>query len=145
MKRFEDRITIAAPAGKVFDYVSDFTRHGEWSGHGLAVTREGDGPVAVGTTFSTQAKQFGSQREKSTITELTPGSMFGWDSTGALGRVHHWFGMEEESGSTVLTKGMEVAQPSFLAKMMGWRISRDAPKNLAKDLAKIKSTMESSA
>jgi hypothetical protein len=68
MKRFEERISIDAPASTVFDYVSDFTKHGEWALHGLEVTREGDGLVGVGTTFSTVAKQFGTQREKSTIT-----------------------------------------------------------------------------
>ena len=56
MKQYEEQITINAPADKVYAYVSDFTRHGEWAGHGLAVTKDGDGPVAVGSTFSTTAK-----------------------------------------------------------------------------------------
>jgi hypothetical protein len=73
MKRFEDRISIHSPAGRVFDYFADFARHGEWSGHGLQVSQPTKGPVAVGTKFSTTAKQFGTQREQSTITELTPG------------------------------------------------------------------------
>ena len=62
MKGFEDRISIQAPAGRVFDYVADFTRHSEWGGHGLTVTKDSDGPVAVGTVYSTTAKQFGTQR-----------------------------------------------------------------------------------
>src|SRR5205823_11947410 len=80
MKRFEDRITITAPRERVFSYVSDFPRHGEWAANNLNVAAEGDGPVAVGSTYSTEAKQFGTQREKSTVTELTPGQVFGWDS-----------------------------------------------------------------
>ena len=55
MKRFEDRISIHASAGRVFDYVADFTRHGEWGGNGLEVTKATDGPVAEGSTFSTTA------------------------------------------------------------------------------------------
>jgi uncharacterized membrane protein len=145
MKRFEERITIDAPAGRVFDYFSDFARHGEWAGHGLQVTRTGDGPVAVGTTFDTVAKQFGTQRERSTITEITPGRAFGWDSSGALGRVHHWFGLEDSGGSTTLAKGVELTQPSFLARVMGWRISRETPKALRADLEKIKAHLEASA
>ncbi len=104
MKRFEDRISIHAPAGRVFAYVADFTRHGEWAGHGLEVTKSGDGAVAVGTTFSTTAKQFGTQREQSTITELTPDKAFAWDSTGALGRALHWFSLSDEGDSTTLSK-----------------------------------------
>ena len=33
--RYEQQVTIAAPASKVFDYVSDMTKHGEWGEHGL--------------------------------------------------------------------------------------------------------------
>ncbi len=97
--------------GRVFAYVADFTRHGEWAGHGLEVTKSGDGAVAVGTTFSTTAKQFGTQREQSTITELTPDKTFAWDSTGALGRAHHWFSLSDEGDSTTLSKGAEMVDP----------------------------------
>jgi uncharacterized membrane protein len=145
MKRFEDRISISAPAGRVYDYVADFTRHGEWAGHGLEVTKSTEGPVAVGTTFSTTAKQFGTQREQSTITELTPGRTFAWDSTGTLGRVHHRFSLTEDGGSTTLTKGAEMVEPTFLAKLTSWKLSRDIPKGLHSDLANIKTHVEGSA
>lgn len=145
MKRFEGRISINAPAGRVFDYVADFTRHGEWGGHGLEVMKSAEGPVAVGTTFSTTAKLFGTQREQSTITELTPARAFAWDSTGALGRVHHWFTLSEEGGSTTLTKGAEMVAPTFLAKVTGWKVSRDIPKGLHSDLANIKTHVEASS
>jgi hypothetical protein len=142
MKRFEDRISIDAPAGRVFDYVADFTRHGEWAGNGLEVARSADGPVAVGATFSTTAKLFGTQREQSTITELTPGRTFAWDSTGALGRVHHWFSLNEEGGSTTLSKGAEMVDPTFLAKLTSWKLSRDIPNGIHRDLANIKARVE---
>jgi uncharacterized protein YndB with AHSA1/START domain len=144
MKRFEDRISIQAPAGRVFDYVADFTRHGEWGGHGLAVTKDSDGPVAVGTTYSTTAKSFGTQREHSTITELTPGRAFAWDSRGALGRVHHWFSMSEDGGATTLTKGAEMLEPTFLAKITSWKLSKDIPNGIHRDLANIKTKVEGS-
>ena len=144
MKRFEDTISIDAPAARVFDYVADFTRHGEWGGHGLEVTKSSDGPVAVGSTFSTTAKLFGTQREQSTITQLTPGEAFAWDSTGALGRAHHWFSLSEDGGSTTLSKGAEVVEPTFLARMTSWKLSRDIPKGLHSDLANIKTHLEGS-
>ena len=43
-----------------------------------------------------------------------------------------------------MTKGLELVQPSFLAKMMGWKIARDSPKGLRNDLEKIKATVEGS-
>lgn len=145
MKRFEDRISIHAPASRVFEYVADFTRHGEWAGHGLEVEKSTDGSVAVGTTFSTTAKQFGTQREQSTITELTPGRTFAWDSIGTLGRVHHWFSLSEDGEFTTLSKGAEMVDPTFLAKVTRLKLSRDIPKGIHSDLANIKASIEASA
>lgn len=145
MKRFEASASINAAADKVFALVADFNRHGEWSGHHLQVTQQGSGEATVGTRFSTIAKQFGTQAEESTITDLAPPSAFGWDSVGALGRVHHGFTLSENGGSTTVTKFAEMAEPSFLAKVMMWKISMDSPKALRNDLAKIKDLVEGQA
>lgn len=145
MKRFEDRISISAPAGRVYDYVADFTRHAEWSGHGLEVTRSTEGPVAVGSSFSTTAKLFGTQREQSTITELSPGTAFAWESTGALGRARHRFSLAGDGGSTTLSKSAEIVEPTFLAKLTSLKLSRDIPKGLHSDLANIKAHLEGHA
>ena len=142
MKRFEERITINASAGAVYDYVSDFTKHGEWAGHGLQVTPDADGPMAVGSTYSTVAKQFGTQREHSTVTELSPGKAFAWESKGGLGLARHRFSLEDQSGSTLLTKSAEIVEPTFLAKMLGWRLAKDIPSALRADLEKIKTHLE---
>src|SRR3989442_10300259 len=99
MKRFEERVTVNAPADKVFDLVSNFTRHGEWSGHRLEVTPEKDGPVAVGSVFNTSAHQFGTQREKSTVTDLEAGETFGWGRNGALGEGHHRVALRPGGGA----------------------------------------------
>src|SRR5712691_10704749 len=114
-------MSINAPAGQVYDYVADFTRHGEWSGHGLQVTKSTEGPVAVGSSFSTMAKQFGTQREQSTVTELSPGSAFAWESTGALGRARHRFSLAGDGGKTTLSKSAEIVEPTFLAKLTNAR------------------------
>jgi uncharacterized membrane protein len=145
VKRYEQQITIQVPTLTVFDYVSDFTRHGDWAGHGLEVTRDGDGQVQVGSTFSTVAKQFGTQREHSTITELQPNSTFGWDSRGSLGVVHHRFSIADAEGGSSVTKSAELTEPSFLAKMMGWKLSKDIPADLHSDLEKIKAHLETVA
>jgi uncharacterized membrane protein len=142
MKRWEDSITIAAPASKIYAFVSDFTKHSEWGGHSLQATKVGDGPVAVGTKYATTAKLLGTQREESTITDMSSPSTFAWDSVGALGKVHHWFALSEQGGSTTVTKGAEFVTPKFLAKMTMFKISKDIPAGLRSDLANIKSKME---
>jgi uncharacterized membrane protein len=142
VKRYEDRISIEAPASQVYDYVADLTRHGEWGGHGLEVTKTTEGPAAVGSVFSTTAKQFGTQREQSTVTELSPGSAFAWESKGALGLARHRFSVAGDGGSTTLTKSAEIVEPTFLAKLTSWKVSKDIPKNLHRDLANIKAHLE---
>lgn len=142
MKRWEESISISAPADKIFAYVSDFARHAEWAGHGLQATKVGDGPVGVGTKYATTAKQFGTQREESTITDLASPLKFAWDSVGALGRIHHWFALEGQGSTTTVRKGAEMVQPTFLAKATMFKISKDLPKGLRSDLANIKANVE---
>lgn len=145
MKRFEERTTIEAPADRVYDYVADMTTHAEWSGNGLEVTKSSDGPIAVGTVYATTAKQFGTQREQSTVTEMTRGRTFAWDSKGALGRAHHVFALAGDGESTAVTKSAEIVEPTFLAKVTGWKLAKDIPAGLRRDLERIKAHVEGSA
>jgi uncharacterized membrane protein len=137
MIRFEEQTTVNAPAADVLTYVSDIANHAAWSGHGLEIARVDDGPVKAGTTFETVAKQFGTQREKSTVTELSA-TTFAWTSQGGLGTARHWFTVAGD-GPTTVTKGIEFSEPSFLAKMLGFKLKKDAPKALRSDLSKIAS------
>lgn len=145
MKLFEERITIEVPAERVYAYVSDMTTHADWSGNELQVTKSSDGPVAVGTVYSTTQKLFGTQREQSTVTDMTPARSFAWDSTGALGRAHHHFQLSGEGSSTSVTKSAQIVEPKFLAKLTNWKLSRDIPAGLRRDLERIKAHLESSA
>jgi uncharacterized membrane protein len=142
MKTYEEQISINAPADKVYAYVSDMTKHGEWAGHGLAVMKDADGPAQVGSTYSTTASQFGTQKEHSTITDMEPSTTFAWDSTGSLGTAHHWFTIADNGGATTVTKGASFTDPSTLGKMMSWKLARDMPKGFRSDLANIKTTLE---
>lgn len=140
--RWEEQIDVKAPADKVWGLVSDFERHNEWAGHGLQATKTSEGPVAVGTTYATTAKQFGTQKEKSTVTRLDSPKQFEWDSRGALGRVHHWFSLSQAGDATTVTKGAELVDRTLLAKLAGRRIAKDLPKGLRADLGKIKARVE---
>lgn len=142
MERWEESTTINATAEQVYDYVSDFTNHADWSAHGLQVTKDDDGPVQVGSTYSTTAKLFGTQNETSTITDLQRPTLFGWDSAGGLGVVHHTFALESNDGVTTVTRSASFTQRSFLAKLFGGRIKKDLPAALRDDLAKIKARLE---
>lgn len=140
--RYQDEIDVKRSPEEVFGYVSDFPRHAEWSSHGLQVTQDDDGPAKVGTNFSTVAKLFGTQRERSMIVQIEPPSAFAWESRGSLGTIRHWFEVAGEADSARLVKGLEVLEPTLLAKMMGFRLKKDIPKALRTDLEKIKDMLE---
>jgi hypothetical protein len=144
MKHFEDRISIQATADRVYDSVADMTTHEDRSGNGLRVTKSTEGPVTVGTVYATTAKRFGTQREHSTVTEMTPGRAFAWDSVGAVGPAHHAFAISNDGGATTVTKSAEIVEPTFLAKVTGWKVSRDIPAGLHRDLERIKARLEGS-
>jgi len=142
VRRWEETIDVKAPADKIWGIVSDFERHSEWAGHGLTAMKTSEGPVGVGSTYATTAKQFGTQKEQSTVTAMDSPKQFEWDSKGALGTVHHWFALSSSGDVTTVRKGAELVQPTVLAKLTGRRIAKDLPKGLRADLEKIKGKME---
>ncbi|HEY7269731.1 MAG TPA: SRPBCC family protein [Dehalococcoidia bacterium] len=142
MTRFEAKTDIKASPQQVFDYVSDMTKHGEWGAYGLEVTQtSGSGP-GMGATYASTAKNFGTQREQQTVTAFDPGRRFAFQSKGALGLAEHAFDLSGSDGSTSVTKSMELVQPSFLARVMSFRIKGAQPKELAADLERIKAKLE---
>jgi uncharacterized protein YndB with AHSA1/START domain len=54
-------VAINAPPEKVFDYVSNLTRHPEWSGGKLKIEALTPGPVAVGSQYKSYEEVAGQQ------------------------------------------------------------------------------------
>jgi hypothetical protein len=44
-----------------------------------------------------------------------------------------------------LSKGAEMVDPTFLAKITGWKLSKDIPNGIHNDLANIKARLEGPA
>ena len=141
--RVEKQVTISAPRDKVFAYVADFKKHPEWAGHNLEVTLP-DGPVAVGTTFSTLGHQLGKQNDTVTVVEFDPGRRIAFETEGKAGTVRHWFEVQDANGSTTLAKGMEFVKPSVASRISMPGIRLNVPRMLGKDLDKIKARLEAS-
>jgi len=143
--RLEKNVTTAASAERVFEYVADLTKHPDWSSHGLKISQSSPGAVQVGTTFTTEAHQFGKQNDTVTITELVPGRRIAFETSGKAGTVRHWFEVAPGSAGTTITKGIEFLKPSFASRLAMPGIRLNVPRMLAKDLEKIKARLEASA
>jgi uncharacterized membrane protein len=142
--RFEQSIVVNAPAEKVFEYVSDLTKLPEWGQFSVAVRQTSQGPVGVGSTYETDGKQFGNHTDNCTVTEYVPGQKFALETKGDAGDVRNSFEIVEEGPTTRLTKVQEFTKPALSARLAKPLISRLAPKNLMKDLEKIKANIEGS-
>ena len=102
--KFKWRININASQQAVYDYVSDFTRHGEWS-DGLKVEAISDGPLAVGSEFRSVGKQFGKDAENSVkIVEYDPPNRLGFTSSDGKFDFLNEMSFQSQNGGTVLER-----------------------------------------
>jgi len=142
MARFEKEATIGAPAAKVFGYVSDIARHGEWAGDRLEVEKTSEGPLGVGSTFSCVGHQMGTHKGQITVTQYEPGSRVVFESEDDSGRWRHQFVVEGEGGETRLTKAVEPVKLSGMTVLMSPLLPLIVPRTLGADLRRIKSQLE---
>ena len=109
------RTVVNANPEEVFAYVSDISRHGEWSANPLTVEEASEGPVAVGKKYRTLAQFMGGEVEADVeVTEYEPNSLFAFklkDSSGA--HVHEFKLTPQGEGTAVERK-----RTSDLAFMM---------------------------
>ncbi|HLO15128.1 MAG TPA: hypothetical protein VK206_09885 [Anaerolineales bacterium] len=74
------QILVHAPLQSVFDYVSDLTRHPEWSGGELRIEEVTPGPIAVGKEYFSRG-EVAVQKDrpnKVRIAEYEPPRKFGF-------------------------------------------------------------------
>ena len=69
-------VTVNAPVEKVFEAISDLTRHASWAAADIAITADQEGPPAVGHTYSSGKE--GGKQDQVTITSLTPNESLGF-------------------------------------------------------------------
>ena len=142
MARFEKEATIGAPAEKVFEYVSDIARHGEWAGDRLEVEKTSQGPLGVGSTFSCVGHQMGTHKGQITVTQFEPGSRVVFESVDDTGKWRHTFMVDGAGGETRLTKAVEPVKLSAMNTLMSPLLPLLVPRMLGADLRRIKSNLE---
>ncbi len=144
----ERQLTIDVLAEKVFSYLADLTRHGEWAAHPLRIQQTFEGPVGAGTTFTSVGHQFGRDNEDElTVTEFIPNEKIVFESEGGAGRFRHYFLLQEEDGGIRLTKGVELVKSSLLLRLLlpvaaAFRVTA---RGFDGDLQRIKAKLEGEA
>ena len=147
MAKVEQQITINAPAEKVFNYLADITKHGEWGNPGqkLQVEKTSAGPIGQGSTFKSVGQQFGTQNDTVTIREYVPNQKVVYESQGKAGILRHAFEITPSGNGVQVMKSADVVKAGFPFVLFQPIVQTFVlPGALKSDLERIKAKVEGS-
>jgi len=114
------QVLVHAPLQIAFDYVSDLTKHPEWSGGELKVEALSAGPIAVGKEYLSKG-EVATQKNRPNqlqVTEYQPPRKFSFVAIDAdFGKVYHVFTFTEEKGGVMITRTTTLNLNPFVAFM----------------------------
>ncbi len=112
------QILIHAPLQSVFDYVSDLTRHPEWSGGQLKIEAVAPGPIAVGKEYVSRGEVAVQKDRPNTvqISQYESPHTFGFVANDPdFGKVSHVFTFTEQDGGVLVKRAMTVSLNPIVA------------------------------
>ena len=112
------QILVHAPLQKAFDYVSDLTRHPEWSGGELKIEAVTSGPIAVGKEYQSRGEVAIQKDRPNTVqvTEYEPPHKFAFAANDPdFGKVTHEFTFTQQNGGVLIRRIMTVRLNPMIA------------------------------
>ena len=112
------RVMINAPPEAVFAYVSDLTRHPEWSGGRLKIEALSATPVAIGSQYLSHGDVAGQKDRPNQlrVTQYQSPARFAFVAQDPdFGEVPHEFTFESQAGGTLLERTVTVTLPPVRA------------------------------
>lgn len=112
------QILVHAPLQSVFDYVSDLTRHPEWSGGRLKIEVVTPGSIEVGKEYISHGDVAAQKDRPNTVqvTQYESPHRFTFVSTDPdFGKVSHIFTFTEQDGGVLVTRTMTVSLNPIMA------------------------------
>src|SRR5215207_605317 len=103
------QVLVKAPLQETFDYVSDLTRHPEWSGGELKIESLTSGPIAVGKEYASRGEVAVQKNRPNTVqvTEYEPPHRFGFAAKDPdFGIVSHVFTCTRQDGAVLVQRAM---------------------------------------
>ena len=106
------KVFINAPLQSTFDYVSDLTRHPEWSGGELKIEAITPGPVAVGKEYRSRG-EVSIQKDRANsvrVSKYEPPYRFGFVANDPdAGDVSHVFTFKEQDDGVLVERTMTLS------------------------------------
>ena len=112
------QVLVHTPLPGAFDYVSDLTRHPEWSGGELKIEDITPGPIVVGKEYQSHGEVAVQKNRPNTlqITEYEPPHKFTFVAKDPdFGKVTHVFTFTKQNESVLITRIMTVNLNPFVA------------------------------
>jgi uncharacterized protein YndB with AHSA1/START domain len=139
-------VTIKAPQAKVFDYLADVSRHGEWGSADdkMKVVAEKPGLPAVGARYKAEGVLNGKVNPSVvTITALEPQKRIAFDAEDANSVFHHEFILTPEAGGTQVERRVAMSKGPWYFPMVLTIFKGTVVKNYSGAMQNVKSRLES--
>lgn len=111
------QILVHAPLGSTFEYVSDLSRHPEWSG-GLKIDAVTPDPIAVGKEYISHGEVAAQKDRPNTVrvSQYEPPHKFGFIAKDPdFGDVSHAFTFRAQNGEVLIERTMSVTLNPIMA------------------------------
>ena len=139
-------MTIKAPQARVFEYLADVSRHGEWgsSDDRMKIAAEKPGPPAVGERYQADALLNGEQNKSTvTITALEPPKRIAFDAEDSNSVFHHEFILTPEGDGTRFERRVTMTKGPFYFPLVLRIFKSTVVKNYNGAMENLKTKMES--
>jgi len=140
-------VTIKAPQAKVFDYVADVSRHGEWGSADdkMKVTAEKPGPPAVGARYKAEGVLNGKVNPSVvTITAYEPQNRVAFDAEDSNSVFHHEFVFTPADGGTRVERRVTMTKGPFYFPIVLSIFKSTVVKNYNGAMSNVRAKLESS-
>jgi uncharacterized protein YndB with AHSA1/START domain len=138
-------VDVNAPPAKVFDYVADVSRHGEWGSEPdhMKVTAEKSGPATVGARYKADGMLNGkSNASVVTITALEAPKRLAFDAEDANSIFHHEFVFTPAGSGTHLVRNVTMTKGPFYFPLVLAIFKSTVLKNYNGAMSNLKAKME---
>ena len=138
-------VDVKAPQSRVFDYVADVSRHGEWGSaeDHMKATAERPGPPAVGARYKADGILNGKPNQSVvTITALEAPKRLAFDAEDSNSVFHHEFTFSPSNGGTHVERHVTMTKGPFYFPLVLSIFKGTVQKNYNGAMSNLKTRME---
>jgi len=146
MWEHDEAIDIASDVETVYAYLSDFSRHSEWSSSVVVMEQLTSGTPGVGTEFKASEIIPTKITSFCKITVLEPPNRIGWESTDhRIFRTRWTFGLDARQGGAHVVQHVGFEPLGLLGRLLLLLRKRQVPQENQQSLRRIKGILEGKA